>query len=179
VPVYVALLRAINLGKHRRVAMADIRAALTDAGFANVTTYIASGNVIFESSARSAAAVERQVEQALGAAIGFDIDTIVRTERELEKVLATNPFLERGAEESKVHVGFMKRKASADEAKALAAIESGRDELAFRGTEIYLHYPDGQARSELALALGRALKTPTTVRTWKVVAKLRELAAAL
>jgi uncharacterized protein (DUF1697 family) len=178
-PVYVALLRGINVGKHRRVAMADIRTALTGAGFENVSTYIASGNVVLESGERSAAAVERSVEDALHEAIGIEIPTIVRTEAQLAKILATNPFLDRGAEPARLHVAFLKGKPSAAEAKALAAVEEEPDELVVRGAEIYLHYPDGQGRSRMAVNLARAMKTPGTVRTWKVVGKLRARAGAL
>jgi uncharacterized protein (DUF1697 family) len=180
VPVYVALLRGINVGKNRRMAMADLRALLTEAGHTNVSTHIASGNVIFETPERGAAAVEKSLEQAIEQRFGFAISVMVRSERQLAGVLDGNPFLERAADSGHLHVGFLKAEPSAAEAKALAELDFGREEFALRGTEVYLHLPDGLGRSKMPTAVfDRALKqTPATVRTWKVVTKLRELAEA-
>jgi uncharacterized protein (DUF1697 family) len=178
VPVYVALLRGINVGRNRRMAMADLRALLTEADYANVKTHIASGNVIFSTPEEDAAAVEKALERAVEQQFGFAISVMVRTEPQLAAILKSNPFLEGAADHAHLHVGFLKAEPSKAEAAALAELDFGREEFALRGTEVYLHLPDGLGRSKMPTGIfGRALKdTPATVRTWKVVTKLRELA---
>ncbi|MCW3063128.1 MAG: hypothetical protein JWN32_300 [Solirubrobacterales bacterium] len=179
-PVYVALIRGINVGKHRRLAMADLRALLTESGYENVSTHIASGNVIFATPERSAASVESALEGALHERFGFAVDVMVRTEAQLAKIIDANPLVAGAPDPAKLHVAFLKEKPSKAEAGALAELRFERDEFALRGTEIYLHLPDGLGTSKTpGLILGRAVKVPATVRTWKVVGKLRELAAAL
>jgi uncharacterized protein (DUF1697 family) len=179
VALYVALLRGINVGRHRRVAMADLRAALTKEGFANVTTHIQSGNVLLETRKRRSDTVGRSIEGALRTALGLDIDVVVRTAGELAEVARNNPFLGRGADPATLYVAFLKSKPTPAGARALANADFGREEFVLRGAEIYLRYPNGLGRAKMTAAFfERALRTPATVRNWNVIDKLVELAAA-
>src|SRR5215211_9366876 len=90
--IFVALLRAINLGRVNRVPMGDLRVALTDAGFTEVVTHLQSGNVVLGSTKRSPTAVATAVERLVSAEFGVDIDVIVRTAADLAKIAATNPL---------------------------------------------------------------------------------------
>jgi uncharacterized protein (DUF1697 family) len=176
VPVFVALLRGINVGKHRRVAMADLRAVLAEAGHVDVTTHLQSGNVILETRERRPDAVERSIEEALRKGLDLDIDVVVRKASDLAKVVKNNPFLGRGADPATLHVGFLKEKPTAAAARALTGKDFGDDELVLRGAELYLRYPGGYGRSKMTGAVfERVLRTPVTVRNWKVVNKLVEL----
>jgi uncharacterized protein (DUF1697 family) len=176
VAVFVALLRGINVGKHRRVAMADLRAALADAGHGDVTTHLQSGNVILEARASRPDAVVRSIEETLRTDLDLDIDVIVRRASDLAKVAKSNPFLSRGADPATLHVGFLKKKPAAATARALTGTDFGDDELVLRGAELYLRYPGGYGRSKMTGAtFERVLRTPVTVRNWKVVTKLVEL----
>lgn len=173
----MALLRGVNVGKSRRVAMADLRAALAEAGYGEVTTHLQSGNVVLSSGERSADAVARALEDVLREELDLDIDVIVRTGAQLEKVLGTNPLLGRGVDTKTLHVGFLKSKPKAAAARALGSADFGRDEFALAGRELYLRYPDGQGRSKMSGAFfERALATPMTIRNWAVVTKLAQLA---
>jgi uncharacterized protein (DUF1697 family) len=176
VAVFVALLRGINVGKHRRLAMADLRAVLTEAGHTDVTTHLQSGNVILETRERSPDTVARSIEETLGTGLDLDIDVIVRKASDLTKVAKNNPFLGRGADPATLYVAFLKSKPAAAAARALKDADFGRDEFVLRGAELYLRYPGGYGRSKMTGAtFERVLRTPVTVRNWKVVTKLVEL----
>jgi uncharacterized protein (DUF1697 family) len=178
-PVYVALLRAVNVGRHNRVAMADLRDALADAGIPAAVTHIQSGNVVFSSPARTSKAAGAEVEKILRAANGLDVDVMARSASELKKILGANPFKKPGIDMKSLHVGFLKARPTAAAARALADLTFGSDEHALGGTELYLRYPNGVGRTKMTPSrLERALGTPATVRNWAVVTKLRELADA-
>jgi uncharacterized protein (DUF1697 family) len=176
VPTFVALLRAINLGKRNRVAMADLRSLLAEQGYANVTTHLQSGNVVLEAPERRPGAVERSIEEALRQRLGLDIDVMVRTGEDLAKVTRSNPFLARGADPSTLHVSFLKSPPPAT--AALAEADLAPDELVLMGKELYLRYPEGLGRSKMGAFLERTRPVRGTVRKWSVVTKLAELAAA-
>jgi uncharacterized protein (DUF1697 family) len=179
VATYVALLRAINLGKQRRVAMGKLRNALTDAGYDDVATHLQSGNVVLTSRARSSTSVEKTIEKLVSAEFGLDVDVMVRTASELATVVKTNPLLGPRVRPAALHVAFLKARPSAAAVKAIAGQKFGRDEFVVRGTEIYLKYPNGVAGSKMSTPVfEQALGTPGTVRTWKVVTRLQELTEA-
>ena len=103
---------------------------------------------------------------------------MVRTTGQLAKITKSNPLLKRGGDTAGLHVAFLKSRPSAAAARTLAGYEFGRDEFVLRGAELYLRYPDGVARSKMGPPLfERALGTPATVRSWKVVAKVAELSS--
>jgi uncharacterized protein (DUF1697 family) len=159
--VYVALLRAVNVGGTGKLPMSELKAMCVGQGFAKVQTYIASGNVVFESKL-SPAKVKAALERTLG------ISACVRTAEEMAAVLTANPFPK--AAPNKTVVIFL------DQTPTLDGI-SGRknEELRLGKREIYVHYPDGQGQSKLkvpATALG-------TGRNMNTVAKLAEMAAKL
>jgi uncharacterized protein (DUF1697 family) len=85
---HLAFLRAINLGKHRKLPMTQVKEALSQAGFAGVETYLATGNVMIETAKRSRSVVEREVETALSASAGFEVPTIVLSPKELAALYA-------------------------------------------------------------------------------------------
>jgi uncharacterized protein (DUF1697 family) len=177
VAIFVALLRGINVGKSRRVAMADLRTALEEAGYPGVVTHLQTGNVVLSSSERSAAKVERALEDSLRAGLDLDVAVMVRSAAQLAKLLEDNPLLGRGADTKPLAIGFLKAKPPAAAARKVADADFGRDEFELRGTELYLRYPDGLGRSKMSSAFfERTLDTPITVRNWSVVTKLVQLA---
>ena len=161
--VFVALLRAVNVGGTGKLAMSELRRLCEDAGFENVTTYIQSGNVVFSSSL-PAAKVRQGLEAALGKKMGTPVGVLVRTPAELEAVARRNPF--RAAAPNRVIVLFLDSALPAD---ALATLEiPGREEVELSGREVFGHYPDGMGRSKRRLpvagaATGRNLNTVRTL----------------
>jgi uncharacterized protein (DUF1697 family) len=176
--IFVVFLRAINVGGANRVPMGDLRGALADAGFTDVATHLQSGNVVLRTTKRSPAAVAITVERLVSAEFGVDIDVMARTAGELAKIAAKNPLAPRPADSAGLHVAFLKARPGAAAKRAFGARTFGDDEFVIRDTEVYLRFPHGVAASKMNTALFQGgLGTPATVRTWKVVTRLDELAA--
>jgi uncharacterized protein (DUF1697 family) len=174
---HVVLLRGINLGARNRVAMPELRAALEEAGFEDVQTYLQSGNVVV-SSGKSAAAVAREVERLIAERFGLDIAVVTRSRAELAKVVERNPLGKVARNPKRYQVSFLAKKPPADLVRKLeaAAVESER--VVAIGREIYAWHPEGIARSKLwSLLAGQKLGVTATARNWTTVTKLLELAA--
>ncbi|MFZ0959219.1 MAG: DUF1697 domain-containing protein, partial [Candidatus Sulfotelmatobacter sp.] len=92
-PTYVAMLRGINLGPHKRVKMEALRKSFESAGLRNVQTYIQSGNVVFKAGKTSSATLRKKIEEQITGDLGFSSLTILRSQEELGKVIKANPFL--------------------------------------------------------------------------------------
>ncbi len=167
--VYVALLRAINVGGSGKLPMKTLAALCTDLGFADVRTYIQSGNVVF-TSRKGEAAVHKALQAALTKVLGKPADVAVRTAAEMAAVLQANPYLK--AAPAKVGVAFLGKRVS----KAmLEAVEiPGKEEIAGGAREVYIHFPDGMGRSKLKLPKAWG---PATVRNVNTVGKLAAMAA--
>ena len=171
---YVALLRGINVGSHRRIPMPRLREVLTDRGYGDVRTLIASGNIVLDSDA-SEDELAGDVSRAIQAEFGFDVPVVVRTAGELDAVLAADPFGAVATDTSRYSVTFLPVTPAADRVAALPAAEGG--EYAVLGRELYLWLPDGMAVSAMAKwPWDRLLGVAGTNRNWNTVAKLAELA---
>ena len=164
---YVALLRAINVGGTGKLPMADPKAMCEEAGFAHVQTYIASGNVVFESKA-SEATVKAALEKRLHAYASKPIGVVVRTAAEMAAVVKANPFPK--ASPSQAVAIFLDGPPPADALKHAVNVNDETMRLGKR--EIFVHYPSGQGRSKLRIP---AAKTGTA-RNMNTIAKLAELA---
>lgn len=167
---YVALLRAVNVSGTGKLLMTDLKALCEAAGFSAVKTYIASGNVVFQSKL-SAGQVKAKLEAALHAHAGKPIGVLLRTAAEMAELLAENPFPE--APPNKVLTLFL------DEAPAADALESlkGREQEQIKAgkREIHVFYPAGQGVSKLLIPAAKA----GTGRNRNTIAKLAEMAAGL
>jgi uncharacterized protein (DUF1697 family) len=172
VPRFVALLRGVNVGGKNALAMIELRALVESLGYADVRTFIQSGNVVF-STEEPVASLD--LERAIEARFGLAIAVVLRSAAELERVVRADPFPQ--AERAHVHVGFMAKRPSA---VAVAGLDHARflpEEFVVSGEELYLHLPTGMARTKLPAYLGRALDVPTTVRNWNTVTRLLGLAS--
>lgn len=173
--VMVALLRGINVGGHAKLPMAQLREVAESAGFEHVRTYIQSGNVVFRTTRRSAKAVGEALGTALAEQTDVTPDVMVRSQAELEAVVAANPFATLDLEPRQLHVFFQHEPAT----KALAELDLDPflpEEAVAVGRELYLHLPDGLGRSKLAEALGKAKAPSRTARNWRTVTTLVEMA---
>ncbi|MDE1994622.1 MAG: DUF1697 domain-containing protein [Rhizobiaceae bacterium] len=166
-PVYVALLRAVNVGGTGALPMAELKALCEAAGFTDVKTYIQSGNVLFRSS-EPGAKVQALLEEALAAKMGKSPGVLLRSRAELEAAAEGSPFPH--AKPNYLLVNFLPEQAPADALDKLVA--PGGEEVHVAGREIYIHYPDGSGRSKLKLP---ALKLGTS-RNLNTVRKLVEMA---
>jgi uncharacterized protein (DUF1697 family) len=166
VPRRIAFLRAINVGGHV-VKMDHLRTLFTSFGFDNVETFIASGNVIFDTRMTSTAKAEDQIEAGLVTELGYEVVTFVRTPKELAEIVAHRPF----ALDASV-LGFLKQPPTAAAVKEALTWEIGDEEVAVRGKELYWRH--GGRMSESALSGIKTERTlgPMTMRNLSTVAKI-------
>jgi uncharacterized protein (DUF1697 family) len=165
-----AFVRGINVGGHRPVAMGDLRTVFSDIGLGNVRTLLQSGNVVFTTT-DGAARLRPIIEATCAAELGLDTTIILRTEPEMKKVVAGNPFPRAAAEQTKVHVMFLADKPAAAAVAKLDPHRFAPDEWVLDGRHVYVWYPNGAGRSKLRLDLG----TPATARNWNTVTKVLAL----
>ena len=135
-PKYVALLRAINVGGHT-VKMDHLRSLFGAIGFSNVETFIASGNVIFDSRSKDTAALERKIEKHLQTALGYEVKTFIRTVAELAAVANYKPFAESELSAHGLYVGFIAGSPDKPSREKLLSCTSEIDDLLVDGREVY------------------------------------------
>lgn len=177
--IHIALLRGINVGGNKKVAMADLRTLLTRLGFANAQTLLQSGNAVFESRTRTGgAALERLLETELEQQLGLQVDCMVRTPAEWREVIAQNPFPQDAREDpSHLLVLFLKSEPSAGDIRAMQAAIPGRERIHVEGRHAWITFPDGIGTSRLSTnLLERTLRSRGTARNWNTVLKLAVLA---
>ena len=184
---YVALLRGINVGGNTKVPMPELKAVFESLGFANVTTYINSGNVAFDAEAMRKPArsegranpesrLTRQIEDAIEKHFKLPIQVMIREQREIEYILADNPFAGRFESHKEMHVLFMKGEMPDDKQAKLLEKQTDDERFAVRGRGIYCHLKLGVADSLLGKGfIERKLKVPITARNWRTVQKLADL----
>ncbi len=172
--VHIALLRGVNVGGHRKVAMADLRSLLQALGFEDVRTLLQSGNAVFRSAGPSGVRLERLLEDEAKRRLGLDTAFLVRTAAEWDEAIARNPFPE-AARRDPAHllVMFLKAAPAGAAVRALRAAIAGREAVRAEGRHAYLVYPDGIGRSRLTIdVIERHLGTRGTARNWNTVLKL-------
>jgi uncharacterized protein (DUF1697 family) len=170
VTAYVALLRAVNVGGTGKLPMTELKAMCEAAGFEQVRTYIASGNVVF-TSAKSEEAVRSAIEAKLEAYAGKPVGVMVRSAAEMAETLARNPFADRPG--NRVVAIFVDGPIP-DDALAAAKKVNG-EEMRLGKRAIYVFYGDGMADSRLSIPAAKA----GTARNMNSIAKLADMAAAL
>ncbi len=171
-PKYVAFLRAINVGGHT-VKMDQLRRAFTDLGFANVETFIASGNVIFDSK-QTTRSLALKIEKHLQALLGYEVATFVRSTSEVKAVAAYQPFEQiKNAESGTVFVGFMAREPEPAKSKQLLSFNSKQDIFEVKEREVYWLRFGGFADSKFSGAvLEKTLGLPMTLRNTNTVQRI-------
>jgi uncharacterized protein (DUF1697 family) len=173
---HIALLRGINVGGNT-LAMERLRAVFAELGLGDTRTYVQSGNVLFTASGEAAGLAEL-IEARLARETRLPVSVLVRTPRQLGRIVAANPFLkETGIDARKLHITFLAERPSKAGLAALGGVQSGADRWRAVGTEVYLHCPDGYGRTKLNnTAIERLLATRATTRNWNTVTTLCEMA---
>ena len=172
----IVLLRGVNLASRNRISMPDLREALEEEGFEDVSTYVQSGNVVLTSKA-SAKQVGSDVRRLIAGRFGLDIAVVVRTRADLTAVVKRNPFGKVATNPKLYQVTFLEKAPSAELVRRLEAVAAGKEQVAHIGRELYAWHPDGVARSKLAaLMAGKGLGVTATARNWRTVTKLLEMA---
>lgn len=173
-PRYVAFLRAINVGGHV-LKMERLRGAFEPLGFANVKTFIASGNVIFEARSSTPAAIEKKIEALLRSELGYEVATFIRTEAELKKIAEQKPFstAELRDPAHSIHIAFLQTKLSSAVQAKLANFRDANVDCRVDGREIYWLFRVRFSDSGFSGArLEKAVGMPTTIRNANTIARI-------
>lgn len=176
---WIALLRGVNVGGAKKVPMAQLRELLSGLGFEDVRTYVQSGNAVFSAEEADPRAVAERIEAAIEDEFGFGSRITMRTRDELAAVVDTHPLRDVVTAANRFHVVFLSGEVRPDQ---LADVDAARYEpelFVLAGRELYLWTPEGLGTSRLAPALGeKRLGVTATMRNWRTVCKLLELADA-
>jgi len=167
---FIALLRAVNVGGTGKLPMTELKAMCEAVGFQSVRTYIASGNVVFQSS-KAEPQVKAVLEKALAFYAGKPVAVLVRNAAEMAAVVANNPFPELAG--NLTHACFLDSAAPANTLEKITG--RNREELRLGTREIYIYYPEGAGQSKIKIPAAK----DGTARNMNTVAKLAEMAAAL
>lgn len=172
-PKFIAFLRAINVGGHN-VKMDYLRTLFESAGFTNVETFIASGNVIFESKSKNVKALETKIETFLLKTLGYEVATFIRTDSELNKIAEYKPFSDSALQQAAaLNTAFLKKPLDKDGVKVLMEFKTEIDDFHFNGKEIYWLCRVRQSDSTFSnTKFEKALKIKATFRSENTVRRL-------
>jgi len=173
-PKYVAFLRAINVGGHT-VKMDYLRSLLEAIGFSSVETFIASGNVIFDSTSRSTKALERKIEGYLQKTLGYEVATFIRSTSELADIAQYKPFMdaERIAEGNALYIAFLAARPSDGSKQKLLSFTTETDDFHVYGREVYWWCRKKISESKFSgPLLEKTLGMPATLRNSTTVKKI-------
>jgi uncharacterized protein (DUF1697 family) len=179
-PTYLALLRGINVSGKKIIKMEGLRSLMETVGYTNVSTYIQSGNVIFNSTTNAKEKVAASVEALIEGHYGFDVTIFIVDRADLEKAVGNNPFATGREEEpggfKKLYVTFLSQKPSDENYEKLKAASIGEDQIEIIGNILYFKLGSKASDSKLSNTLiENKLKLRATTRNWNVTLKLLEL----
>jgi len=173
---WIALFRGINVGGNNILPMAQLRKDLESLKLKGVRTYIQSGNVLFDSTAGTAASLTKKVRDLVEKRHGFRPQVFLLKSADLAAAMKANPFPEAEAEPKTLHFAFLAEKATGADTDALDKAKAPSERYVITDRVFYLHAPDGIGRSKLAAKAEKLLGVVTTGRNFRTVAKLHAMA---
>jgi uncharacterized protein (DUF1697 family) len=171
----VALIRGINVGRAKRVAMADLRALVEDLGYGDVRTLLNSGNVVFTAPGTAPNAAAARIEEGLATRLGVSARVMVLTAEELAAAVAGNPLLDVADDPSRLLISVLADPADRSRLEPLAGQDWAPEVFALGVRVAYLWCPAGLLASRLPEAVGRLLGDAVTTRNWATLTKLNAL----
>jgi uncharacterized protein (DUF1697 family) len=173
-PRYIAFLRALNVGGHNTVKMDFLRRLFEALGYSNVETFIASGNVVFETTSKNAQALEREIENRLRAALGYEVATFIRTGAELAAVASYRPFSQSELDgAAALNIAFLAAGLDDKSSQKLMALRTEIDEFHIHAREIYWLCRKKQSGSKISNAvMEKAIGQKSTLRGANTVQKM-------
>jgi uncharacterized protein (DUF1697 family) len=177
---FVSLLRGINVSGQKSIRMAELQALYESLHYRNVTTYLQSGNIVFDSDEPDRIAVAGRIQAAIERAFGYAVTVLLRDRDDFQRIVDHNPFLgARQEDPAKLHVTFLAAALPAAAWASLPAPPDTADEFSPHGGEVYLFCPDGYGRTAFSNSyFERRLKLAATTRNWKTVTALHALVGA-
>jgi uncharacterized protein (DUF1697 family) len=176
--VYIAMLRGINVSGKNILKMEALKSSLKSLKFENLKTYIQSGNVVFGAEKTSTTALSQLIHKKILKDFGFSIPVTVRTSKELEKIIKTNPFFKiKSIDPTKLHVTFLSERPTKESLEGLKKLPIKPDQFHVVGQEIFIHCPVSYGETKLSnAAFEKLLSVQATTRNWKTVHSLFEMA---
>lgn len=171
---HIVLLRGINVGGHRKLPMADLRAVLAGLGYTGVATYIQSSNAVLTADEPDPEAVGAAVREAVHARFGFDVPVMVRALEQFRAVVAANPL--DVANPSVFMVMFCSEPVDAEALAALDPDSHPRERIHVTPTEVFTHHERSVLDAKLPAVVGRHCPGEITARNWRTVLRLLEMA---
>ena len=175
---YVALLRGINVGKAKRVAMADLRAAIESLGYTDARTLLNSGNAVFTSGRALRRTAAEELRTALLKKTGVSSRFTLCSAPELNEIVKANPLLKVATDHTRLFAAFVTDAADMTRLQPLAKQPWKPEVLALGPGVVYIWCPNGILESKAQVAVGKVLGDGVTVRNWATVMKLVKLARA-
>jgi len=175
---YTSILRGINVSGQKKIKMGDLKSLYESLGFDEVTTYIQSGNVIFNSKLKNKSDITKSIELAIKDKFGFEVPVQIRTAQEISKVIAAIPFGDVNLvdNDTRILVTFLSSKPSKSDTDNIQKYVIEPERLIINNTHVYLYCPNGYGKTKLSNTfIERKLGTSSTTRNWKTVCKLNEL----
>lgn len=169
---YVGLLQGINVGKHKRIAMSDLKAIVENLGHTDVRTHLNSGNVVFTADGRLNDDLAREIKAAITSELAIDVPVVVRSGDEMRRIVENNPFPAAAADHTTLHVTFLGSVLDPATVASLAEREKGDDDYRVAGADVYLHYPNKITGAVFTL---HGLNVVATSRNWRTVTRLAEM----
>lgn len=179
--VVVSLLRAVNVGGHAVIKMADLKALYESLKFRDVQTYIQSGNVVFRSEASDLEAVATKIQRGIEKRFRVTPGVLVRTVDDMRRIVKQNPFAKRAEiEPAKLRVYFLSNILSQPAIAKLKKLPLDPEELIPADSELFIYFPNGAGKSKLPWrTIEKICTAPGTCRNWNTVTKLLEMAEQL
>jgi uncharacterized protein (DUF1697 family) len=175
---WIALLRGVNVGGGNKIAMPALRVSCEACGFERVSTYIQSGNLVFDASGDEAS-VTAALRKLLADEHGLKVPVVVRTAKEMDRLVDRHPGLAAGIDPKYLHIVFLDKRAKQSDAERIDAGRYEPDVFEVDGREVYVTYPTGSGRSKLTIEVfEKAFGVTATARNVNTVHKLIELARA-
>ena len=173
---YIALLRGINVGGHKKVPMAELRELLSKSGFGNVQTYIQSGNVILESSEGQINSIEEQIKKVILDYFGFDVPVIVKTNDDLQAIFDTCPFTKEQKEKS--YFIMLNKVPDMELIEDVEKLSYENEEFIIKNNCIYFYCSIGYGKTKFNMkTFERKLKVTGTSRNYRTMVKLLTLSS--
>ncbi|WP_445958107.1 DUF1697 domain-containing protein [Yeosuana sp.] len=173
--IYIALLRGINVGGHKKVPMTELRDLLSNSGFQNVQTYIQSGNVVFQSS-KNVSTLEKEIQKLIFNHFGFDVSVIVKTDDELQTIFDVSPFSTEKKEKS--YFIMLNKIPEPNLVEEVEQIPYENEEIVIKKNCLYFYCPTGFGKTKFNMnSYERKLKVIGTARNYNTMVKLLSLCA--
>ena len=175
---HISMLRGINVSGQKKIRMVELKSLYESLGLDHVTTYVQSGNVVFESSSDDESSLAGKIEACIEKNFGYSVSVFLRSPVDFKHLLTRNPFLnDRHEDPSRLYITFLYQEPKPGKLERLGMPAGESAEFVMAEREIFLYYPDGYGRTKFSNNyIERKLDIPATTRNWNTVNALFDLA---